>query len=384
VQIKAQQAAQQQLRAKLRKAQADLDTWRAQVHHVQAQWKDTQARNSRLRADNEAIRAAIASQQAAANWHAAHGSHASPQAAAAPATLQLPNPVPWAFQWNCPSPTPMGFMHVAPAGAAAAAAAGSMGHSNSTLCRVNSSTAIQGTMLPAGSWGIPPLSPAGPAAATAGYAALGMATAHSVSAGGSSWCYGDERPLKVQKVQAEAAADTWSSGHDSWASDVWHPAAHTPQEEVVGPGQQHQPWQGHMQLGIARSCGSSGSDHSAVDALPKVLSNSSATTGVYGDAAGAGGVSPSDDPLDLLLADDTCWGSESLEDLMGLLAEDGEQSGSTYLPAKHPAAAAAAAELLHVVAVADASPHAAATQCNLPAVCCEAPPLHMAACDWVL
>jgi hypothetical protein len=32
--------------------------------------------------------------------------------------------------------------------------------------------------------------------------------------------------------------------------------------------------------------------------------------------AAGGGVSPSDDPLDLLLADDTCWGSESLEDLL--------------------------------------------------------------------
>jgi hypothetical protein len=67
--------------------------------------------------------------------------------------------------------------------------------------------------------------------------------------------------------------------------------------------------------------------------LVKQLSSNSSSTTVHGSGmAAGGGVSPSADPLDLLLADDTCWGSESLEELMGLLGDDKDDAVASATP----------------------------------------------------
>jgi hypothetical protein len=111
-------------------------------------------------------------------------------------------------------------------------------------------------------------------------------------------------------------------------------------------------------------------------ALPNALSNVSSSTA----AQAGGGVSPSADPLDLLLADDTCWGSESLEELMGLLGEDGSHSAPMYLPAKQQAAAG----MPQALPSAGTDPCVPVTQGQPQPVACEFAPLHLAACDWTL
>jgi hypothetical protein len=396
-QIKALHARQQEIKAKMQRAQADLDTWRAQVEHIHSQWQDTQAKNARLRADNEAISAAIAREQAAARSRAANSNNTL-CATGATGPLQPPPAIAQAVPWACPSPTATGgaCMPLASAASAEAGRAGGMWASSTSMYQCSSSTASP-TMLPrAGSCPSSTCSHVSPAAAAAAAAAAhGAAPAPAMVPGHSmAWCGYDEQHIKGEQVQAVPAAGAWAAGEDSLASDVWYSADHSTQRDVGAQEGAQQPWEGHLQLDDVRVCGSSGSASEcwgyAGDTLPKAYSSNDSCGTVVAGGAGQnlGEVSPGDDPLDLLppgddpldllLADDTRWGSGSLEELMELLTEDAATDVLLGAPAKHTVVA----ELQHASAAASLPPQAPGPLWHLPSLCGN--PSHLAAPSWGL
>jgi hypothetical protein len=359
LQLKAQQVARAKLCERIVALSSELVGWRARIGRVRGQWEDMQALNAQLRADNASMAAAIQQKQlqlgtpcAPVHPDPAFARHMAPMpmphsAMAAAAAHQGPPgmfPLPGfsvpvvvgGFQAASP-----GMMSgLSPPTAGMAPMAHSRPYSNWEQQQEPSMRRSSSCGGSSGLQEVPWTAPCAPAYGPRnGYMLprsssgpyLGPPALQGPTAATLSCSY--SAPAALAAAQ-EAVVAPWEPVEaDTAAAAAWVPAAATASQPSSACGEVSTlaPWE------VLPPCIQAPSSAQGPVLVKQLSSNSSATTGVYGDAAGVqgvGGVSPSDDPLDLLLADDTCWGSESLEELMGLLAED--KATDTTSPMSRP------------------------------------------------